>query len=187
MEFLSVTWKDLHLSSFNLSQQIKKGGNKPDLIVAIARGGITIAHILSDFLRLPVSTFTISSYKDLKQHTIPEIKFKLGESLHNKHILLVDDVSDSGKTFVRGIEYLQELKAKTIQTASLFIKPQTCFVPNFYVKKTKKWIIFPYDMRETVEAVTKIMKREHSSQDTLKVELKKLRIPSVFIEHYLEL
>ncbi len=185
MDFLSISWKNLHTSTFRVAQKIEHEKYHFDLIVAIARGGITIAHIFSDFLKLPVATFTISSYKDLQQTQVPEIKLKLGDKLHNKHILLVDDVSDTGKTFVRGIEYLKELGAESIKTTSLFTKPWTTFTPDYFDREVKEWIIFPYDMRETVEAISKMMKKEGKTKEEIIKRLLGFQIEKLFIEKYL--
>lgn len=78
MEFLTVTWADLHNHSFRLAESIGNGGKKHDLIVAIARGGMSVAQMLSDFLALPVATFTISSYRDMQQKMLSDISFHVG-------------------------------------------------------------------------------------------------------------
>ncbi len=184
MKYYSVTWKQLHSATYALTEKIKSNKIKPDLIVGIARGGLTIAHIASDFLRLPLASFTISSYKDLKQQKMSEISFHVGGDLKNKHVLLMDDVSDTGKTFVRGIEYLKSLGASQITTASPYIKPWTKHFPDYYVKKVDEWIIFPYDMRETVEAVSKMMKKESKSIEEIKQKLQSLHISKRFTDRY---
>lgn len=184
MLYYCPSWKKLHIHTYKLSQKIEKAQIQYDLIVAIARGGITIAHILSDFLKLPITTFTISSYKDLKQHKNPEISLKIADRLDNKHILLVDDVSDTGKTFIRGVEYLKELGAKHISTASVYIKPWTKHLPHFYVKKVEDWIVFPYDVRETIEAVSSNMKKGGENPLTMIKELQKIKIPLNYINRY---
>ncbi len=186
MDYYSITWEQLHDVTHALTEKIKTNKLKPDLIVGIARGGLTIAHISSDFLRLPVASFTISSYKDFKQQKMSEISFHVGGDLKDKHILLIDDVSDTGKTFIRGIQYLKDLGASHITTASPYIKPWTEHVPDIFVKKVEEWIVFPYDMRETVEAVSKIMKNETKSPDEIKQKLKSLHISDHFIEQYIQ-
>lgn len=153
MSYLTISWSRYHKLIYQLSEKIAKKKDQFDLIVAIARGGLTVSHILSDFIRLPITSFTISSYKDLKQISYPKITLHLGNKLHNKKILLVDDVSDSGKTFIRGIKYLKLLGAKNISTASVFVKPKTKYIPDYYVKKTDRWIIFPHDVKETVDSL----------------------------------
>jgi uncharacterized protein len=184
MNYLTLSWDDLHNLIFDLSQKIQKEEHQFDLIVAIARGGLSISHILSDFLKLPITSFTISSYLDLQQKKAPEISFHIGNKLHNKRILLVDDVSDSGKTFIRGIEYLKELGAEDVKTAAIFTKPWTEFIPDFYDKETDAWVIFPFEMRETVTSLSKKFKSEGKTIEEIKLELQKIKIPSQYIEHY---
>jgi len=162
---------------FVLAKKIEGSGQKLDLIVAIARGGMSIAQILSDFLSLPIATFTISSYKDLRQKDLPEISFHVGGNVRGKHILLVDDVSDTGKTFERGIKYLHKLGVSSISTAALLVKPQSKHAPDFFVKKTGAWIVFPYEVKETIVSVTKMMKKEKKTIYEIKNKLRELKIP----------
>ncbi|MCX6730347.1 MAG: phosphoribosyltransferase family protein [Candidatus Roizmanbacteria bacterium] len=185
MNYHCVSWKQLHSITHTLTEKIQKENNKLDLIVGIARGGLTIAHIASDFLKLPVASFTISSYKDLKQQKMSDISYHVGGDLKNKHILLIDDVSDTGKTFVRGIKYLTELGAASITTASPYIKPWTKHLPDFYVKSVDEWIVFPYDMRETVEAIKTNLLKDGKMTNDIKKQLSLMKIPKVYITKFL--
>lgn len=184
MQYFTLSWKKLHVYTFRLAQKIKKSRQDFDLVVAIARGGLSIGHILSDFLKLPVASFTVVSYKDFKQEKIPEVTFKLGNKLTNKNIILVDDVSDSGKTFIRGIDYLKGLGAKNIKTASPFIKPWTKFIPDFYVKSIDQWIVFPYDMEETIDALKRNYQKEKLTEKQIKNRLDKIGLPSIWIKKF---
>ena len=174
MKFLYVSWSTLHQDIYKLTDKIKKTGNEFDLIVAMARGGLSVAQMLSDLIDLPIASFTIKSYKDLKQKETPVVTFKLGNKLHGKKILLADDVSDSGKTFIRGIEYLKELGAENIKTASVFIKPATKYVPDYYEKSVSDWIIFPYEMRETIAVLIK--------KGLSKKQLLSIGLPKYFVD-----
>lgn len=185
MKFLSLSWQHFHKDTFALAKKIEDSRQKFDLIVAIARGGMTVAQILSDFLSLPVATFTVSSYKDLRQEKSSEISFHVGGDLKNKRILLVDDVSDTGKTFERGVEYLHKLGASSITTASLLVKPQSKYVPDFFVKRTSAWIVFPYEVKETILSVKKMMEEEKKTLDEIKEKLKGIKTPREFVEGYL--
>lgn len=168
-----------------LSKKIKAGGNSVDLIVAVARGGLTIAQLLTDFLALPITSFTVSSYRDLQQQKNPEITFKIGNKLHDKKILLVDDISDTGKTFVRGIAYLKELGAKEILTASLLIKPKTNYLPDYYVRNTDRWVIFPYEIRETTEILLAKFRQEGLSEEAIRLKFQVLKLPDYFLPEFL--
>ena len=181
-KFHTVSWINLHTSTFQLAQKIKKSGKKISLIVAIARGGMTIAQILSDLLSLPVATFTISSYKDMQQKDLSNISFHVGARLENKDVLLVDDISDTGKTFIRGKKYLTELGANSITTASLFTKPWTKYFPDFYNTQSNKWIILPYEVKETIDSITETMRKEKKTTIQIQTKLKQIGIPKEFIK-----
>ncbi len=183
MDFLTLDWNELHKKTFELSQKLK--GQKIDLIVAIARGGLAISHILSDFLNTSVTSFTISSYSNLKQTNQLNITHKIGADPKNKKILLVDDVSDSGKTFMKGIEYLRGLGTEEILTASIFIKPETKYKPDFYIGETNSWIVFPYEMRETIEALYNKFKQDGLTDRAIREKLKDMRLEEFFIDNYL--
>jgi hypoxanthine phosphoribosyltransferase len=185
MDYHSVSWKQLHSLTQKLSEKIATDKPKIDLIVGVARGGLTISHIVSDFLQLPVASFTISSYKDLQQQELSDISYQVGGNLKGMHVLLVDDVSDTGKTFIRGIEHLKELGAQSVTTGSVFIKPWTKFTPDYYAKSVNEWIVFPFDMRDTVEDVSGFMKKDGYSRDEIEKTLGMLRIPVAYIKKYL--
>lgn len=184
MEFLVVSWPSLHTETFELAQAIEESGEKFDLIVAIARGGLTISHMLSDFLRLPITSFTITSYHDLKQHSTPIVTFRLGDELRGKRLLLVDDVSDTGKTFTRGVEYLREVGAENVRTVALFVKPHTEFTPDYHGREVSEWVVFPYDMRETVEALVKKFRAENVPLATIRERIETLGIPQQYVALY---
>lgn len=186
MNYHSVSWNRLHTLIYQLAEKIEKDNKKIDLIVGVARGGLTISHIVSDFLQLSVASFTISSYKDLQQQELSDISYHVGGDLKNMTVLLVDDVSDTGKTFIRGIEHLKEMGAQHVVTGSVFIKPWTKFVPDYYAKSVQDWIVFPFDMRDTVEDVAGFMKKEGKTIAEIMETLLKLKIPRKYIEKYLK-
>lgn len=182
MKYRYIPWTQLQNDIFKLSEDIKKSKEKFDVIVAIATGGLTIAHILSDFLDdLPITSFTISTYKDFKTHQIPDITLKLGNKFHKQRILLVDDVSDTGKTFVRGKKYVEELGAEHIKTASVYIKPWTTFMPDYHIKEYKDWIVFPFDVRETIRDLKRVMKKEGKTDNQIKRKLETIGISKHYI------
>src|SRR3989344_4865770 len=165
--FLPLSWPDFCAQAFMLSKQIHASSRPLDLIVTIARGGLTLSQLLSDSLGLPIASFTIQSYKDLQQEKMPQITFGLGATLENKKVLLVDDVCDTGKTFERALTYLIELGAEKeqITTAALHYKPHATYRPDFFVTETDKWVIYPYEVRETIAQLTKLWKEEITMQE----------------------
>lgn len=184
-KFLPISWSYYTQAAFNLSKQLNDC--KVDIIVAIARGGLTLSQLLSDALDLPIASFTVKSYKDFKQESVPQITHGLGTTLENKKVLLVDDVCDSGKTFIRGIDYLIEQGAekKNITTASLHYKPHAIFKPDYFVAETSAWVIYPSETRETIEQLCTMWKKEGIKKDAIIVRLKQLHFKSKAIDSYL--
>lgn len=158
MTFHKLSWNEFYKDCLFLGEKIAKSKIKVDRIVAISRGGLVPARILSDFLSLPISNIVISSYSNLKQLKEPEIIEVAPFNWHNENLLIVDEVSDTGKTFKRALKYFKNKQTGKIYTTSPYIKPKTEFIPNFYLKEIDAWIVFPYDLRETYEAILKIEK-----------------------------
>ncbi len=175
IKFLNVTWIDFEDDCIALSKKIRD--IKIDKIIAISRGGLVASRILSDLLTVKISHISISSYKNLKQDNEPTINDVPNENLTGKSLLIVDDVSDTGKTLKRAIKYFKDLNVGTVYTAAPYIKPYTIQVPDFWVKKTKSWIIFPYEIKETAYAFLKIFKtKEKVAKELLTLGFKKSTI-----------
>ena len=173
-QYLPVTWNEFHSLSLLLAQKILKSNKPIDEIVAIARGGLSLGLILTDFLQKPISTITIQSYTDIKKQGLVRITSKLGRPIRDKNILLVDDISDSGKTFARAISYLGAFRPTSIITAALFYKPHSSFLPDFFAKKTDRWILLPHEVTEWITTFTKQMRESGKSKSEIQEFLKEL-------------
>jgi uncharacterized protein len=171
IRYLFVTWKEYQLLAQQLAETILAGPNKYDEIVAISRGGLTLGHMLSDFLQLPVSTFAIQSYSDIQTQGTMKITQELGKSIEGKRVLLVDDVSDSGKTFERASAYLEAYKPAEVTTVAMFLKPKSVFTPDYSIERTDHWIIFPYEPTEMILAITHKMTKEGKSESDIRTFL----------------
>lgn len=188
-QYLSVTWNEFHSLTLLLAEKILKSKKPIDEIVAIARGGLSIGLVLTDFLQKPISTITIQSYTDIKKQGVIQITSKLGHPIRDKHILLVDDIADSGKTFKRAISYLRTFRPSSITTASLFYKPHSSFRPEFFAKETGLWILLPHEVTEWVKTFTQKMQSEGKSKAEIQIFLKSLGYTDsqiVFVQKYYE-
>ena len=185
--FLNITWNRFCFLGYLLSHKIKTAGNNFDLIITIARGGLTISQILSDSLKLPIASFTVQSYKDLKQDKLPHITYGLSADLSQKRILLCDDICDTGKTFERGLAYLNDLGVdKTqVKTCCLHFKPHSSFKPNYFVEETSAWVIYPYEVRETMEQVYPLWKKQNISSMVIKERFLSWEFPKKQVEDFL--
>lgn len=164
IQYLSVSWKMYHSLAQKIAGDILSDSIQLDEIVAIARGGLSLGLMLTDFLQIPISSITIQSYSDVKQQGAVTITAKLGKRIHGKHILLADDNNETGKTFRRSVAYLQTLQPASITTAVLFQKPQSTFLPNYIGMKTSCWTLLPHEIAEMVTKFTKQLKNEGKSE-----------------------
>ncbi|WP_244603546.1 phosphoribosyltransferase [Methanococcoides sp. AM1] len=141
-----------------LAKKIRDSGDLPDIIVAIGRGGYVPARLICDFLLFDdLTTIKIEHYKgaaDIQE--MATLKFPISVDIHDKKILVVDDVTDTGKTLSLAVEYLESLKPAEIKTAVLQHKICSDFVPDYYAKKVVKWrwIIYPWAAYEDLAGFT---------------------------------
>ncbi|HSW96838.1 MAG TPA: phosphoribosyltransferase family protein [Candidatus Saccharimonadales bacterium] len=160
MEFTRITWQQLEKDCIALAKKIKH--TPIDEIICISRGGLVVSRILSDLLDVKISNITLESYQNAKQEKEPRITQFLPETYKNEIILLVDEVSDTGKTFERAVSYLRTLPIRKIYTAAPYIKPHTTCIPDFWEISVDKWIIYPYEIRETKETFLTLFSEEEA-------------------------
>jgi hypoxanthine phosphoribosyltransferase len=163
------TWSQIYELLLNQAQKLQPC--KPDLIVAVARGGTIPARVLSDLLEIPYSSIQVTLYSDIAHAGAePELKQKLSVSAAGKKVLLVDDIADSGRTLNYAVTYLKEQGAAMVETATLYFKPTCAVAPDYYEKVTSSWVIFPWEYKETLrEILQKTSGRRAQSQEIAKL------------------
>ena len=134
---------------------------KPTVLVGIMRGAAPILDILSRILKLPIAYIVIQSYsgkgmEDKQGQLIfaREIS-SLAENKDFNKVLLVDDLSDTGLTLNKSIEWLKKYEPiknyiKEIKTACLWKKKSSTFNPDFCPIKLESdpWIVQPTEHYE---------------------------------------
>ena len=73
------------------------------------------------------------------------------DSLSDKRVLIVDDVSDSGRTLAMVVDLVARSGADA-RSVCLYSKPGTVLEPDFAWKSTTKWIDFPWSSLPPVTA-----------------------------------
>ncbi|WP_324735269.1 phosphoribosyltransferase [Thermococcus sp. SY098] len=145
MDKVYLTWWQVDRAIFSLADKLRE--YKPDVIVGIARGGlipaVRLSHILGD---IELKVIDVKFYTDIGEHAeMPKVVIPIHGDLKGKRVVIVDDVSDTGKTLEVVINEVKKLGAKEIKVACLAMKPWTSVVPDFYVFRTDKWIVFPWE------------------------------------------
>lgn len=175
IQYLPLSWYDYHTLGRKLASTIlatKQGFNQ---IVAISRGGLSLGHLLSDHLQIPIATIAIQSYTDIQTQGEIVLTEKLKVPIAGKKVLLVDDVSDSGKTLKRAISYLKRLGPQSITSVTMFYKPKSEVRPDIFARQTSKWILFPYEPTEMILLLTKKMESEGKTKAQIQQFLEKLK------------
>ncbi len=146
-----MSWQEVsELLHTSIPLQIKESGFHPEIIIAISRGGMVPARILSDALNVPVVyTIRISFYSavGIRKET-PEITQPLSVDISGKKVLLIDDISDSGNSLALANKYLLSFNPSQIKTATIHFKPGSIFKPDYFYKTTNAWIVYPWETEE---------------------------------------
>ncbi|MCC5850557.1 MAG: hypothetical protein JJU29_20920 [Verrucomicrobia bacterium] len=179
-----ITWAEFHDMGFDLAGQLKQLRPDSCTIVSVARGGHALARLLSDFLKLPIFSVSIQSYQDLQQHEL-RITQELNVDLNGRNVLLVDEIIDSGKTLVRALEYLQDFGTGSVTSVSLHVKPHAVLKSDFFCEETDKWVVYPYEVRETIEALRPIWEKAGHSTDHLRTTLLEGGLKPDWVDTYL--
>ena len=162
MEYLRLTWNDIKRQCKALSKEIEKRGFSKYKIVGITRGGLVPARLISDLIdNNEVYTITVQFYKSVGiTSNKPRIICPVQGDIVDKNVLIVDDISDTGESLIVAKKHLEEEGAEKVVVATLMKKPHTKFEPDLYVDETSAWVIFPWEVNETIREIRKSSKTE---------------------------
>ncbi|KXB09159.1 hypothetical protein AKJ35_00485 [candidate division MSBL1 archaeon SCGC-AAA833F18] len=144
MEPECMTWHDAEKAVEALAVTIKEDFD-PDVIIGIARGGlipaVRLSHLFNDRL---MRVIHVKYYEDVDVPIEePEIWSDVGK-LKGK-VLVVDDVADTGSTLEVVMNHLEDKVDDEMRVATLVWKPKSKIKPDYYIYKTSKWIVFPWE------------------------------------------
>jgi hypoxanthine phosphoribosyltransferase len=173
-----LSWNKVIKDAKTLALLVKQSGYKPDIVIAIGRGGYVPARIICDFMLLKnLTSIKVEHWGSAaieREEAI--IKFPLCTDIKGKKVLLVDDITDTGDTLVVALEYLKGFGPAEIITAVLTHKTCSAIVPDYYVNRIVKWrwVIFPWHVWEDLSGFIKnIMAAGITKEEDIQGELKK--------------
>lgn len=141
-----LTWEEIEDITYQLAEKIAKSGYRPDVIVAVARGGLVGARLVSDVLG--VTDFACLRIAHWGETAVrgkeARLERGIGGSIEGKRVLLIDDVTDTGKSLTVAKSYLETLSPKEVKTAALQYIRGSSFVPDYFGKEEKEWAWFAY-------------------------------------------
>jgi hypoxanthine phosphoribosyltransferase len=148
-----LTWEGFGAASRDIARAILADGFVPEVVVAIARGGLLPAGSIAYGLgvkncgAINVEFYTgIGTVLDAPEVLPPELDMTY---LDGRRVLLVDDVADSGRTLDLAVRLLRE-RGADVRSAVIFTKPTTIVEPDYSWKATSLWIDFPWSWQGSV-------------------------------------
>ncbi len=189
----AVSWNQFDRLVRAIAFAIRASRFQPDMVVAIARGGFVPARILCDYLGvMELVSFRIEHYRGQEAEAQARIRHPLAIDVKGKHVLVVDDLSDTGETFDVAMRYLKELGAAEVRTAALHHKQQSKVEPDYYAKRIRKWrwLSYPWARMEDVMELTRGLQQPWGDAAAISVQLRSrhgLRVSARTVEDALAL
>ena len=161
MSDLYVSWDDYHNKTEELAIKVHNDGWEFNQVVCIAKGGMRVGDVFARIFDVPLAILSVESYKGegIKNKrgaiTFSRDLAKTSPNIGSK-VLLVDDLSDSGVTLKKSIDWLEHFYGfyleEPIRTAVLFHKSVSTFEPNYYIDylEDSPWIHMPFEKYEDI-------------------------------------
>jgi hypoxanthine phosphoribosyltransferase len=142
-----LTWDRFGIATRALATEIAAEGFRPDIVLAIARGGLTVAGALAYALNVKnCCAMNVEFYTNVDERL--DVPVVLPPALNvidmaGLRVLIVDDVADTGKTLELVRKEISEHVAEA-RCAVLYHKPWSVITPEYVWKHTELWINFPW-------------------------------------------
>lgn len=158
MADLYVSWSEYYQKIEQLAAKIYESDWEFNQIVCIARGGLRIGDTLSRIFDQPLAILSTSSYRGAGGETARgTIVFSHDLSMTTanlgSHVLLVDDLVDSGVSLQKTLTWLDRkygFYIEEIRSAVLWYKACSRIAPDYYVDYLAEnpWIHQPFEVYE---------------------------------------
>ena len=150
-----LSWELFGQAQEELAQQIADSDFSPEVLVAVARGGMLPGGALTYSLGVKLTdAINVEFYTDVNETLADPILLAPlldTDSIRGRRILVVDDVAVSGRTLALVLKLLRGFGAE-VRSAVLYTKPRTVVQPDFSWRTTDKWIVFPWSAKPPVTA-----------------------------------
>ncbi|MEM6519401.1 MAG: phosphoribosyltransferase [Cyanobacteria bacterium P01_C01_bin.70] len=157
MSDLYVTWDDYHALIETLAVKLYESGWQFNQIVCLAKGGLRVGDLLCRLYDVPLAILSTASYGGTNNQDRGKIVFSRDLTMTaanlGDHVLLVDDLVDSGTTLERSIQWLQHhygFYIDEIRTAVLWQKACSTARPDYFAQylADNPWIHQPFEKYE---------------------------------------
>ena len=148
-----MTWDMFGAATREIARMVVDAGYEPDMVLAIARGGLLIGGAIGYALSIKnVYTMNVEFYTGVDERLdVPRILPPAPDFVDLSHgrILIVDDVADTGHTLASVQEFVAG-KVGEVRTAVLYEKSHSVVKCDYVWCRTDRWINFPWSDKPPV-------------------------------------
>jgi hypothetical protein len=142
-----LDWAGYGTAIRELAEAIAQDDFQPDIVLAIARGGLFAAGSLGYALSVKnIYVMNVEFYTGVDERLdMPVMLPPYLDAVHldDKRILIADDVADTGKTIALVNDFCRG-KVAEVRTAVLYQKPHSLVNCEYVWRHTDRWINFPW-------------------------------------------
>lgn len=188
LEFEAPSWNHIYNMLLDLADRIRKDGFKPDIIVGVSRGGWLPARVMSDLLNNPnLANVRAEFYLGVAETKCePSLTQPISVAVAGKTVLIVDEVADTGKSLKLVKEHIIEQGAVEARTATVYCKPWSIGKLDYYSKETDNWIVFPWELKETIREITAECREGGKPLEEEVEKLRKAGVPDPLVKRFLK-
>jgi len=188
IEFEVPTWNQIYNMLLNLAEKIRRDRFKPDIIVGVSRGGWPPARVLSDLLDNPnLANVRAEFYLGVAETKgEPTLTQPVSVPVSCKNVLVVDEVADTGKSLKLVKEHIIEQGAVKVKIATVYYKPWSTVKPDYYEKETSRWVVFPWEIKETIRKLVKKCKENGMPIEEETEKIVKAGLPTALVKKFLK-
>jgi uncharacterized protein len=150
-----MSWQDLGDGARELAELVDRDGYKPDIVLAIARGGLLVGGAIGYALGVK-NTFTmnVEFYTGVDERLeMPMLLPPVPDLVDfaEQRVLIADDVADTGATLALVKDFC-EGKVAEVRCAVLYEKQRSTVSCEYVWRRTDRWIDFPWSAQAPVGA-----------------------------------
>ena len=144
-----LSWAEFGTAARELARQVADDGYEPDLVLAVARGGLLVGAALGYALDVKNTwTMNVEFYTGVEERLeVPMILPPVPElvDLETARMLIADDVADTGET-LRLVKDFCAGKVGEVRCAVLYEKSPSVVKCEYVWRRTDLWIDFPWSV-----------------------------------------
>ncbi len=179
-----ISWSEAIKLCYELAEKILNSNEEFDSLVAVSRGGLIPARIVSDALNLDKVYVIRSRFWGVGGTIADKPLIEVHEKIDVKgdRVLVIDEVVDTGLTLKSICKLIERIGASRIKTGVLHYKSRSLFKPDYYVEYVREWvwIFYPWSLSETLYSLALARRDGRGFNEAVKEVLKSFGVEVPF-------